>query len=211
MSDLTVNFAVYGALAGGNENSTQAIDVTKALQAALNVSQGIVNINNATMGQDPSPNNPKNFAALVTHNGVAQPFACAENQTVDFYHWIAPSIDLIDGRQIRNTGDGGSIYVTLDGALRHIPDPQTYTSLFEDGINIENLPNVDNYPIGTPITKGASLVKGPPDRKVFLRTDGGKRWIISPEVFDKFGFKSSAIQTLTPAELNAIPDGTPVI
>ena len=90
MSALKVNFAVYGALAGGNENSTQAIDVSVALQNAIDASQGIVNISNATMGQDPSPKNTKHFAALVTLDGVAQPYACEENQTIDFYHWIAP-------------------------------------------------------------------------------------------------------------------------
>ncbi len=89
MSALKVNFAVYGALAG-DENSTQAIDVSEALQNAINTSQGIVNINNTTMGQDPSPNNTKSFAALVTLDGVPQPYACQENQTIDFYHWIAP-------------------------------------------------------------------------------------------------------------------------
>lgn len=91
MSALTVNFAVYGALAGGNENSTQAIDVTAALQNAINATQGIVNINNTTMGQDPSKGNAKHFAASVSLDGVAQPYACQEGQSIDFYHWITPT------------------------------------------------------------------------------------------------------------------------
>lgn len=91
MSALTVNFAVYGALAGGNENSTQAIDVTTALQNAINATQGIVKINNTTMGQDPSKGNGKHFAASVSLDGVPQSYACKEGQTIDFYHWIAPT------------------------------------------------------------------------------------------------------------------------
>jgi hypothetical protein len=91
MSALTVNFAVYGALAGGNENSTQAIDVARVLQDAINASQGIVKIDNTTMGQDPSKGNDKHFAASVSLDGVPQPYACKEGQTIDFYHWIAPT------------------------------------------------------------------------------------------------------------------------
>lgn len=91
MSALTVNFAVYGALADGNENSTQAIDVTSVLQEAINSSQGIVKIDNATMGQDPSKGNDKQFAASVSLDNVPQSYACKEGQTIDFYHWIAPT------------------------------------------------------------------------------------------------------------------------
>ena len=36
MSNITVNFAVYGALAGGNENSAQAKNVTSILQNLTN-------------------------------------------------------------------------------------------------------------------------------------------------------------------------------
>ena len=88
MADLVVQIAIYGALAGGNENDSQAVDVTKALQVAIDSpqNQGIVTINNANMGGDPSPNNVKSFGAVVALDGVAQYFACQENQTIDFFH-----------------------------------------------------------------------------------------------------------------------------
>jgi hypothetical protein len=90
---LQVQFAVYGALAGGNENMSQAIDVRIPLQAALeqSVPPGIVNINNTTMGTDPSQDNGKHFAAIVALDTVNQFYACAENQTIDFFHVIPPS------------------------------------------------------------------------------------------------------------------------
>jgi hypothetical protein len=84
---LTVIFAVYGGLAGGNQDNTQAADVTAALQVALNNSpngNGVVRINNANLGIDPAPGVQKHFGAIVEVDGVRRPFACLENQTIDF-------------------------------------------------------------------------------------------------------------------------------
>lgn len=81
----SVQFAVYGALANGNENQTEAAVVTSALQNLLNnSSNGVVTINNTTMGGDPAYGWPKSFGAIVSVNGTPQPFACQENQTIDF-------------------------------------------------------------------------------------------------------------------------------
>lgn len=91
MSNFTVQFAVYGALNGGNENKTQAVSVNTQLQKALEDNDGIVTINNATLGPDPSKGNKKHFGALVTVNGLDHYFACEEGQTIDFYHSIAPT------------------------------------------------------------------------------------------------------------------------
>lgn len=91
MAALTVVFAVYGALAGGNENNDQAIDVAQALQTAINNNQGIVTINNENMGGDPSKGNKKHFGAIVALDGVNRYFACEENQTIDFFHTKAPN------------------------------------------------------------------------------------------------------------------------
>jgi hypothetical protein len=91
MSALVVKFAVYGALAGGDENKTQAVNVQTALQTAIDSSQGIVNINNNTMGGDPSKGNSKHFGAIVALDNVDRYFACYEGQTIDFYHTAEPS------------------------------------------------------------------------------------------------------------------------
>jgi hypothetical protein len=84
---LNVIFAVYGALRDGNQDNTEAADVTVALQTALNNSpnkNGVVTINNAAMGGDPAVGVQKHFGAIVEVDGVRRPFACLENQTIDF-------------------------------------------------------------------------------------------------------------------------------
>jgi hypothetical protein len=82
-----VVFAVYGALRNGNQDSTEAAIVTSQLQDQLDNSpsgNGVVEINNANMGGDPARGVQKHFGAVVEVDGTARPFACLENQTIDF-------------------------------------------------------------------------------------------------------------------------------
>jgi hypothetical protein len=92
MSALKVKFAVYGALQGGNENLSQAIDVSSALQNQIDANQGIVTIDNNNMGHDPSVGNQKHFGAIVTLDNTDMYFACVEGQTIDFYHNKPPGM-----------------------------------------------------------------------------------------------------------------------
>ena len=83
----TVKFAVYGALRNGNQDNTEAAIVTSALQTAINNSpngNGVVRIDNKNMGGDPARGVQKHFAAIVEVDGRDRPFACLENQTIDF-------------------------------------------------------------------------------------------------------------------------------
>ena len=93
-SPLQVLTAVYGALCGGPDNM-HARDVTTQLQAALDApgNQGVVNINNDTMGGDPCSGKTKAFGAVVSLNGVSLFFACQEGQTVDFFHSVTGIAD----------------------------------------------------------------------------------------------------------------------
>ena len=84
---LRVILAAYGALRGGNQDNTEAANVTAALQQAINNSpngNGVVRINNANMGGDPAVGVVKHFGAIVEVDGVQRAFACQENQTIDF-------------------------------------------------------------------------------------------------------------------------------
>jgi hypothetical protein len=84
---LNVIFAVYGALRDGNQDNTEAAIVTTALQQRIDESpngNGVVTIDNETMGVDPAPHVRKHFAAIVAVDGVQRPFACEERQTIDF-------------------------------------------------------------------------------------------------------------------------------
>ena len=91
MSEVSVKTAIYGALAGGNENSAQAADVTSALQNCINATDAIVRINNDNMGGDPSPGNGKHFGAIIMRDGGTYYYACAEGQKVDFKHGGIPA------------------------------------------------------------------------------------------------------------------------
>jgi hypothetical protein len=87
MANLLVKYAVYGALRGGNQDNTEAAIVTQPLQQAIDNSpnrNGVVKINNVNMGGDPARGVDKHFAAIVEINDVDRPFACRENQTIDF-------------------------------------------------------------------------------------------------------------------------------
>ena len=84
---LVVKFAVYGGLRDGNPDSSEAADVQFALGAAIDNSpngNGVVRIDNESMGGDPALDVQKHFGAIVTVDGVDRYFACLEGQTIDF-------------------------------------------------------------------------------------------------------------------------------
>jgi hypothetical protein len=88
---LIVKFAVYGGLKGGNSDQTLAAVRTAKLQAAIDASggpsglgPGVVRIDNTNLGPDPADGVQKHFGAIVEVDGVDMPFACLENQTIDF-------------------------------------------------------------------------------------------------------------------------------
>jgi hypothetical protein len=104
----------------------------------------------------------------------------------------------------------GRIYLVLGGQLRHVPNMETFNSLFKDSTSVIRIASTSTYRVGLPITDGAYLAKMPVDPKVFLVIDGTKRWIYGGAV-DQYGFNLNKIQTLTAAQLAAIPDGPPIL
>lgn len=77
--------AAYGALANGDANLPKGIDATGTLQALLpDNSDGIVLIDNDTMGGDPAYGFRKHFGAVVVVHGQSRAFACQEGQTINF-------------------------------------------------------------------------------------------------------------------------------
>lgn len=82
---LSVIFAAYGALRNGDPDKTEAAIATGALQEKLdNTPNGVVRIDDANLGGDPAPGADKHFGAIVEVDGAQRPFACLENQTIDF-------------------------------------------------------------------------------------------------------------------------------
>ena len=86
MNEITVEFAVYGALKNGDENDCRAADVKTLLQKLIDSQEGIVTIDNSTMGGDPCPGNGKHFGAQITRSDGTYYYACQEGQKIDFCH-----------------------------------------------------------------------------------------------------------------------------
>ena len=80
---LTVRFAVYGALPGGDSEKAQAFDVGTRLQEILGRGFDTLICGNGAFG-DPSPGNRKHFAAVVARDGQDFAFACEEDQRLTF-------------------------------------------------------------------------------------------------------------------------------
>jgi len=89
MAKFSVKFAVFGALAGGNQDQAEGASVATQLQQKLDTSS-VVECNTKTFG-DPAPHNTKHFGALVERDGALLYFACQENQTIDFGVGGSPS------------------------------------------------------------------------------------------------------------------------
>jgi hypothetical protein len=85
MSKITVKFAVYGALYDNDPNISLANDVKFQLQNAIDSSSdGLVVINNESMGSDPCPLYLKGFGATIIRDEVLRYYVCTEGQTVNF-------------------------------------------------------------------------------------------------------------------------------
>jgi hypothetical protein len=108
---------------------------------------------------------------------------------------------------VQAPGDPAIYLIDDDGTKRRIPDLTTYTNLFRDGTGIQAI-DVSTITSGPDLTSGAYLawdgVAGDP---VYLVTNGQKRWITSPAVFDKFWFNSSKVRIVAQNTLSALPNG----
>lgn len=84
MKKIKVDFAVYGALKGGNESNGLAIDVRTTLQKLIDQNNGIVTITSSHLKADPCLGYTKAFGAQIQRGGQTYHFACQEGQTIDF-------------------------------------------------------------------------------------------------------------------------------
>ena len=119
---------------------------------------------------------------------------------------VKPTEKVTEGMRVRDSSDGAKIYFGIDGQLRWIPNPATYSGLFNQA-GFTEIPTVKGYPIGPPLTDGAYLAWAPPDPHTYLIVDGTKRWITSPTAFDRYGFSIQMVRPLPTAELAAIKNG----
>ena len=94
-----------------------------------------------------------------------------------------------DGGLFTRTDSRGGIFLMINGQLRHVPNPVTYSNLFISSPNVQKSDYVvDNAPSGPEITVGAFIAVGDGAAQ-FVITNNVKMWIPSPEVVNKFQFK----------------------
>ena len=115
-----------------------------------------------------------------------------------------------DGYRVKLAGHP-EVYVVIDNAKHHVPDPATYNNLFENWTDIQEIPAADfnAVPTGLALTSGAVLAKGSAP-EVYLITNGVRRHVMSPETMDKYDFGWNKVVLTPDAVINGIPFGPTV-
>ncbi|BAZ33214.1 hypothetical protein NIES4074_57240 [Cylindrospermum sp. NIES-4074] len=114
----------------------------------------------------------------------------------------------LNGLRIQKPGDP-ALYLIDEGRRRHIVDPDTYKALFRDWNNLVQDPDSDHIELGLEIARGTILAKAPHNAAIYLIdvSKGQKRWITSPEAFDKYQFNWHIVQHAQESILNMAPNG----
>jgi len=99
------------------------------------------------------------------------------------------------------------VYLIDSGQKRWIPNPTTYTNLFKDWNGILIYPDIDTIDTGSSISNGASLIKGDQAPQVYLVDNGLKRWIINPDVFNKYYFDWNKVRVIPQVVIDYVPPG----
>lgn len=99
------------------------------------------------------------------------------------------------------------IYLVLNGFRCWVPDTQTLANLFVSNPSIFQDINIGVVAQGPAITSGAVLVQAAGLAPVYLVTNGVKMWIPTPDIFNRYQFNSSNIQSCSPVVINCIPNG----
>ena len=97
------------------------------------------------------------------------------------------------------------IYSVIDGYRCHVPDRQTFNNLFTGSATPEPLLKVVSE--GHPLSVGAMLVRAKGDEKVYLLSNGVKRWIPSRDIFNLYHFNAAGITDFPAIVVNSIPTG----
>jgi hypothetical protein len=100
----------------------------------------------------------------------------------------------------------GTIFLVLDGQLRHIPDPPTYASLFGN-VAAEQTVIIGHAPAGPALTSGAVLAKPDNGPEIYMVSNGQKRHILAPQVMVKYGFDHGSVKVVPHVLIASISTG----
>lgn len=110
-----------------------------------------------------------------------------------------------------------AIYLVLDNKLRHIPNPETFNNLFPKPWKYDTIEQfvIDEMPKGEPLVNDSVLIRSNNSPKIYLtdiyNNNKCKRWIISPESFNKYGFDWNNVKTVSNIIIDNFTDGPKII
>jgi hypothetical protein len=112
------------------------------------------------------------------------------------------------GALLQNSDTGGVYYVE-DGIKYPIYSAEIMKVNFKDRILTQISPKeLEDYPLGDPVKfRDGEIVKGDGDSKVYVISDGYRRWVKTAEAFAKFGYKWDNIIATTAQAVNIHPLG----
>ena len=99
------------------------------------------------------------------------------------------------------------VYLVLNGYRCWVPDPTTFNNLFVSGASIVQDINIGVVSEGPALSSGAVLASAAGSPTVYLITDGEKWGIPSMDIFTRYQFNSSNIESCAPVIINAVPNG----
>jgi hypothetical protein len=116
-----------------------------------------------------------------------------------------------DGTLLKASGP--EIDMMAGGLRRWIPDPTTFNDMGLDWSKVVVIPDSEFSAIPSgpayPSRADGTLLQGS-DPKVYVMQNGQRHWIPDPATFTASGYQASAIDHVSDADLNAIPEGIAV-
>jgi len=112
--------------------------------------------------------------------------------------------------QSESFADQPEIYIIIDGAKRHIPDPTTYNNLFATWGDVREALDLPSITTGHSLTHGAYLFRGDGEAAVYLIDGNKKRHVTSPDIMSRYGFDWNKVRSVPASVVAAIETGAPL-
>lgn len=120
------------------------------------------------------------------------------------------SVSLPEGVIVR-ASNTHAVYLIEEQKRRHIPNPETLFALGYDWDALKCFPSnvINKRPAGEaiPSRKNGSLLRA--SRKVYVMQDGSRHWVTGVDAFNRRNYDWNAIQNISVADLDKIPEGAP--
>jgi hypothetical protein len=113
-----------------------------------------------------------------------------------------------DGFLFREAGSA-AVYVVQNGTKFHVPSEQEFKALGFSWNDVREVaPGSLDFLTARPPERSLFRERGDP--RVYFYENGQKRWIVSGEVFDRWGHRWSDVRLVPKGSLGDHPTGTPV-